>query len=129
MAKVKHTSPTRKKPAAGKRKAVEKPAAVPRIKFAGDAKIKLLVENPKRPSSGAFKRFAKYRDGMTVDAALQAGVRRDDLAWDVRHGFVAVAPPKGSPGLVRLKGNGDAETIRRAVLADQKAALADAGRR
>jgi hypothetical protein len=59
--------------------------------FNVDAKITLLAkENPKLKGSACFKRFAKYRSGMKVEAALTAGLRRDDLRWDVAHGFIRV---------------------------------------
>lgn len=38
--------------------------------------------NPKRAGSAAAGRFAAYKDGMTIDAALKAGVRSDDLSFD-----------------------------------------------
>lgn len=58
---------------------------------AKEATIKLLsATNPKRPGSKSFDRFALYQDGMTVEAFLKAGGRRADLAWDAKHGFIAV---------------------------------------
>jgi hypothetical protein len=57
-----------------------------------DAKITLLAkENPKRPASDAYKRFAKYKTGMTVGEALKAGVTSGDLAYDVKHEFIRIA--------------------------------------
>lgn len=59
---------------------------------ADSAVIKLLVQtNPKREGSKARERFAHYVDGMTVGAALDAGVTTPDLVYDTKHGFIAIA--------------------------------------
>jgi hypothetical protein len=59
--------------------------------FAADSKIKVLVEaNPKREGSESYKRFALYKNNMTVEEALTKGVTRPDLNWDVAHEFIAV---------------------------------------
>ncbi len=70
----------------------------------GDADIIELrvTDNPKRAGSMASRRFALYRDGMTVSAYLRAceGLdqpdvarkSRDDLKWDVAHGFIRIIP-------------------------------------
>ena len=34
--------------------------------------------------------YAKYRGGMTVAAAVKAGVPRGYVAWDVAHGFITL---------------------------------------
>lgn len=55
------------------------------------AKIKMLVTaNPKREGSKARDRFAFYKDGMTQDEALNAGVTTPDLVYDASHGFIAI---------------------------------------
>jgi hypothetical protein len=60
-------------------------------KFPADAKIKLLVDaNPKRKGSACFKRFAKYKTGMSVAQALEKGLTRPDLIWDVDRGFISI---------------------------------------
>jgi hypothetical protein len=41
-----------------------------------------VLPNPKRPGSASFDRYALYRVGMTVDEAIAAGVKREDIAWD-----------------------------------------------
>jgi hypothetical protein len=57
----------------------------------GDAQvISLLVANPKRKGSLAFKRYANYVDGMTVREALDAGLTREDFRWDTRHGHISI---------------------------------------
>jgi hypothetical protein len=50
----------------------------------------LAATNPKRPSSKSYGRFALYVNGMTVKAALDAGVLTPDLAWDSKHGFITI---------------------------------------
>ena len=55
-------------------------------KFSPDAKITLLVpvaQNPKRKGSKEAKRYALYRSGMSVQAALDAGMAPSNLARDV----------------------------------------------
>jgi hypothetical protein len=60
--------------------------------FDAGQKIKLLVkENPKRTGSKAFKIFAKYKDGMTVGQALDAGIPWRDLRWDSTHKLIRIA--------------------------------------
>ena len=59
--------------------------------FPTDGKISLRVEsNPKRKGSKSYERFAHYKNGMTVDAVIKAGVTYADLKWDTEHGFVAI---------------------------------------
>lgn len=45
--------------------------------------------NPKRGKSA--ERFSKYRDGMTVEEALKAGLTGVDLNWDVQRKFISIA--------------------------------------
>jgi hypothetical protein len=47
--------------------------------------------NPKRANSGSFKRFAAYKNDMTVQQALDAGLTGADLSWDARHKFINIA--------------------------------------
>lgn len=53
-------------------------------------KIKVLVKNPKKPGTASHKRFASYKSGMTVKAALAKGVTRPDLRWDVAHQYIEI---------------------------------------
>jgi hypothetical protein len=46
--------------------------------------------NPKRAGSASHDRFAMYEDGMTIAAAVEKGVKTEDIAWDVRKGFIEV---------------------------------------
>jgi hypothetical protein len=50
----------------------------------------LVVGNPKRDGSKAHARFAFYSNGMTVGAALDAGVTTPDLGYDTKHGFISI---------------------------------------
>lgn len=55
----------------------------------GSAKITVIAkENPKR--AAAAERFALYKNGMTVDAYIEAGGTRADVNWDVKSGFISV---------------------------------------
>jgi hypothetical protein len=38
--------------------------------------------NPKRAGSSAAARFTLYKEGMTLEQALKAGVRSDDIGFD-----------------------------------------------
>lgn len=59
--------------------------------FPPDARIVLLVnENPKRPGSQAWERFQGYFEpsASTVAGARAAGVRTDDLRYDLERGYI-----------------------------------------
>lgn len=58
--------------------------------FPKDAKIKLLVENPKRPGSSSFEVWKLYEDGMTVDQYFQRGGKVASLKWDSEHDFIKI---------------------------------------
>jgi hypothetical protein len=52
-------------------------------------KIKLLVkENPKRPGSSSFDRFALYKKSKTVGDFIEAGGKSADVAYDVKHEYI-----------------------------------------
>lgn len=53
-----------------------------------------VVPNPKRPTSDAYVRFARYVVGMSVEDALASGVRQVDLAYDESRGFVVLGLPE-----------------------------------
>lgn len=56
-----------------------------------ESKITLLVtENPKREGCAAYERFNAYFTVKTVAQALEAGLTRKDLAWDIAHGHISV---------------------------------------
>ncbi len=53
--------------------------------------ITLLVDqNPKRKGCACYERFNLYKDGMTTEEYIQAGGKRDDIRWDIAHGFIQV---------------------------------------
>ena len=60
----------------------------------GGAVIRMLVaSNPKRSHGAAYRRFERYRNGMTVGEFRQAvGYQKanDDLWYDQDHGFIRV---------------------------------------
>lgn len=59
--------------------------------LADESKITLLVtENPKREGCAAYERFNAYFTVKTVAQALEAGLTRKDLAWDIAHGHISV---------------------------------------
>ena len=67
------------------------------VKAVGASVIKVLtrnpdgsIKNPKVAGGAPAKRFAKYADGMTVSAALAAGVTEADVRWDVAHEYIAL---------------------------------------
>lgn len=57
-----------------------------------DRKITLLsTENPKKPNSKSYERFALYRSGMTVTEFVNAGGTAADVKWDAQRGFINVS--------------------------------------
>lgn len=51
--------------------------------------IEVLVQgNPRRKGTAGFKSFELYKPKMTVGEYFVAGGRSNDLAWDIKHGFV-----------------------------------------
>ena len=53
--------------------------------------ITVQVQNPKKPGSASYDRFALYKDGMTVSEALAAGVTSGDVKWDSERGFICLS--------------------------------------
>jgi hypothetical protein len=54
-------------------------------------KIRVLrPTNPKKPGTKAWHRFNLYKDGMTTNEALRAGLTREDLRYDIEHGFIEI---------------------------------------
>jgi hypothetical protein len=59
--------------------------------FKPDQVIKVLAEkNPKRAGSATAGRFELYENGMTVEAALAAGITTADLDYDNKKGFISI---------------------------------------
>lgn len=84
----------------------EKKARAPRI--ADTATISMLADkegklygkdnNPKRKGSASEARFAKYKDGMTVAKAKEAGLSAADISYDADHGYIKLtAAPEAAP--------------------------------
>lgn len=62
-----------------------------RAAYDDSAGIKLLVEeNPHRKGTILYKYFDKYKDGMTVTAALQAGIPRANLRYFAKIGEIKI---------------------------------------
>lgn len=51
----------------------------------------LAAENPKRKGSESAKRFAYYKDGMTVGAFVEKGGTLGDVHYDTTHGHIKVS--------------------------------------
>jgi hypothetical protein len=87
-------------PKAKKTKAPKAEGAPKAERYIRDHTIRLLSNaegvkygpenNPKRAGSASHDRFALYEDGMTIAAAVEKGVKTEDIAWDVRKGFIEV---------------------------------------
>lgn len=100
--------------------------------FPSDGKISLRTEaNPKRKGSKSYDRFAHYKNGMTVEAAVKAGVTYADLKWDTEHGFVAVNETpeqrkaweaEQAKKLAEKKAKDEAAAAKKKAAADAKAA-------
>lgn len=90
-APAKSTKVAAPKPAAKATKvAAPKAAKEPKVAGPDNRKITVLVtENPKR--GGAAERFDLYKKNNTVDKYVAAGGKREDIAWDVKKGFISVA--------------------------------------
>jgi Uncharacterized protein conserved in bacteria len=66
-----------------------------------DDTIKIHVKvNPKKAGSASAARFAHYKEGLTVREYLKAGGTREDMAWDMKRGFVSFHA-KGDAGQVK----------------------------
>ena len=85
-------APAKAKKAASAKKASTKGARPgPKGLFGMDSKIKIVAkENPFREGSKGFSWFKKYQNGMTVSAAVAAGVPRAQVRWDLKHGSIKV---------------------------------------
>lgn len=91
--------PKAKKTRAPKEKSTD-PAQPKAERYNREHKIRLLSNaegvqygpenNPKRAGSASHDRFALYKDGMTIGAAIEAGVKSEDIAWDVKKGFIEI---------------------------------------
>lgn len=46
--------------------------------------------NPKRQGTASYDRFAKYKEGISVQKALEAGVTPADIRHDLKKGFISL---------------------------------------
>lgn len=73
------------------KKAVAKAVVKTPNKFDEDGKITILAkENPRRAGTNRAKQFEKYKNGMTVGDAREAGLTTSQLRRDVRHGHISI---------------------------------------
>lgn len=80
-----------KEPKAPRERTVAKQPLTARILLKNDKEGKKYGadNNPKRGT--AAKRFALYRDNMTIKEALDAGVKAEDVSWDAKKGWIGFA--------------------------------------
>jgi len=73
-----------------------RPARAPRATASDPRVIASVVPNPKRPGSASHARYELYHVGMTVNEAIAAGVKREDIAWDSASSrrFIVLEAPK-----------------------------------
>ena len=72
-------------------KPAKKAAAGRSSNFKPDQTIKILAkENPHREGTGRFKRWSKYKEGMTVAQALKAGFNSANLRYSVEDGHIKI---------------------------------------
>jgi hypothetical protein len=67
------------------RKVTPKPA---KVAYTMEQKLTFVAANPKKPSSAAHGRFAKYEVDKTFTELVAAGLTRPDFAYDLAHGFI-----------------------------------------
>lgn len=93
-----------KKAAPAKKAAAKKAAAKPKKgakkatkavgrkgNFTADAVIEILADaNPFRDGSKGAEWFAKYKPGMKVADAIEAGIPRSQIRWDLRQKHIVV---------------------------------------
>lgn len=90
VATSKKVKPSKKKAAAVKGKKAANGAG--RKSQRGEQIITILADaNPKRKGTTAFDAFAKYKNGMTVAAALEKGIPSAYITWDADHKFIKLS--------------------------------------
>ena len=91
-AKAKKAAPAPAKKAAPAPAAKAKPAFNDeRLRLDNNAKITLKTkDNPCRVGSLVFKRYAKYRTGMTIADARAAGLHGGDFKRDLEKGRITI---------------------------------------
>ncbi|HVX90860.1 MAG TPA: hypothetical protein VHC20_04495 [Candidatus Paceibacterota bacterium] len=63
----------------------------PKGKFSPAHKIKMLGENPYRDGTKGAVWWGKYKNGMTVQAAIDAGVPRAQVRFDLKKKHISLA--------------------------------------
>jgi hypothetical protein len=84
-----------KKVASPKPTVVREKTAFSKIELPLTGKIQLIVkENPHREGSGRWKRWSLYKDGMTIQAALEAGLNKNNLRYSILDGHIKIGSGK-----------------------------------
>jgi hypothetical protein len=52
----------------------------------------LRQNNPRKPGTHGWKSWNLVKEGMTVSQYLAAGGRKNDLSWDINHGWAKLKP-------------------------------------
>jgi hypothetical protein len=56
--------------------------------FAGKVIRKVATENPRREGTHGYNSWELIKNGMSYEKYIEAGGRRQDLAWDLERGYV-----------------------------------------
>lgn len=79
-------------PAPAAKKADPAPASnASKASFKLSAVITNIAANPHRVGSKDHDRFKAYKEGMTVEQAMEKGVRRVDINWHAQHKHIKVS--------------------------------------
>lgn len=62
----------------------------PHSMYAGKRLYKTSDNNPRREGTHGWTSFDRLKSGMTYEEYRLAGGRSNDLAWDIKHGYVEV---------------------------------------
>lgn len=64
-------------------------------KFADNARVTVLVDNPKKgKSKDRFALYGKKGTTKTVGELVKAGMKRADFSWDLKREFIRIEPTK-----------------------------------
>ena len=89
MAEAQTETTTAKEPKAPRPKKIQGHTYDTRISYGSDSEKKRYgaeENNPKR--GGAKERFARYANCKTIQDALDAGMKPEDIGYDLKSGFI-----------------------------------------
>lgn len=66
--------------------------------------IQTVRPNPKKPGSAAASRYHLYRVGMTIADAIRAGVKPDDVRWDLKRSHITLRLQSSCEKLTAIHG-------------------------